>query len=680
MEHESGLNKRESYPFNFIVEEMDALVYVTDMDSHEVLYCNKKCYNEFGNIVGGKCYKILHTDKNFPCENCSLNYQEIAIENSSYSWELTNNVNQKTYLFSDKIVKDSCNKPLKVQVGIDITMQKKLEEQIFQQQTKNLETFESLFNSTIEGLILSDINKKCIRVNNIAPNLLGYHSKEMIGKNTLDFIGEESLDFVRKVIEKDDQSPYEAYMVRKNGETFPALIRSKYISLNDEKIRVSAVIDITQIKEKEKEISRLAYYDSLTNLPNRIFLGSLARAQILNNIKDKKYGAFIFIDLDHFKTINDTKGHIVGDKILIECARRLQRITVNSEILARFGGDEFILMIDTHTKNRDDAIFRIRSIASEILKIIREPFIIDDTQYSLSASIGISLYSKEISFEELLRRADTAMHSAKEKGRDNFSFFDPLLQKALERKAVVLERLREAIELNNIDIEYQKQVGVENNIVGVEALARWNDQQLGFVSPMEFIPIAEESGLIIKFGYYLIEEVIKVLNLWKSDKQKKHWRISINVSLSQFEREDFEFFIENLISGYKIDATLLRLEITESILLKNSDRAVEKINYLKALGITISIDDFGTGYSSLAYLKKLSIDELKIDKSFIQDILTNESDEAIVTAILGIGSKFGFEVIAEGVETEEIHKKLLDLGCEYFQGYFFSKPLPKERL
>jgi diguanylate cyclase (GGDEF)-like protein/PAS domain S-box-containing protein len=681
MVQEYKQGKKEINSFNFIIDEMDALVYVIDIQSYKILYSNKKCEDEFGDVVGKTCYKALQKNRDKPCIECPLSDENNRVLGKSLKWEHKNTLNGKTYLFSDKIVRDNITGGLsKVQVGIDISKQKILEEEILKQQSKTLETFEALFNSTIEGLIIYDRDKKCIRVNNMAPKLLGYSAEEMIGMYALDFIEESSCPLVSTVIEKDEQEPYEVFMVKKSGDSFPALIRGKNILLNDEKIRVSAIIDITQIKEKEAEVSRLAYFDALTSLPNRVLFKDRVNLLISKSARYKTFGAFLFIDLDYFKTVNDTKGHDIGDKILIECSKRLKKIIRSSDSLARFGGDEFILLIDTQKMNRFDAIDSIKTVANKILKIIRKPFIIEDSQYQLSASIGISIFNDETSFEELLRKADGAMYYAKEKGRDNFSFFDPLLQKSLDRKAIVLDRLREAIALNKIEIAYQKQVGLNKEVIGVEALARWNDEKLGFVSPAEFIPIAEEGGLIITFGYFLIEEVVKVLKEWEDDEIKSKWRVSINVSLSQFEKDDFEFFLEDIIYKYKVNANLIRLEITESLLLKNSNKAVRKIDFLKDLGLTISIDDFGTGYSSLAYLKKLSIDELKIDKSFIDDIVTNESDEAIVTAILGIGNKFGFDVIAEGVETEEMHEKLLKLGCKYFQGYLFFKPMSKEKL
>ena len=663
-----------------IIDEIDAVIYVIDAISYEILYANKKCITEFGDIIGQRCFSVLQENVSSPCGECSLSKDNITeLENNTFKWEQKNSKNNKTYFFSDKIIKLN-DKPVKVQIGIDITAQKQLEEKINLHKEQSLETFETLTNSTIEGLIIYDEHKECYQVNKVAPELLGYKAEEMIGMEAFDFVAPESMDIIREVIHHTNQEPYEAIMLRKDGSTFPALLRGKDIKLNGKELRVSAILDITQIKEKERIISDLAYYDSLTSLPNRVLLSDRVNQLLLKNKRTDHFGALMFIDLDHFKIINDTKGHISGDKILVDCAKRLKNTIRGYDTVSRFGGDEFIVLIDTRRTDKADAINDVTVVANKILRIFKEPFYINTSSFQLSASIGISLFNSNITFEEILKRADSAMYHSKDHGRNRFNFFDPQLQQKIERKALVLERLRKAIKEKSIQIYYQKQVDTNEKILGFEALARWNDEILGNVSPIEFIPLAEESGLIIEFGTYLIQETGKLLQLWAKDKEKKEWKISINISLSQFEKENFIYIVEDAVEDYNIPKNRLRLEITESILLKNVDRTLEKIQFFKNLGISISIDDFGTGYSSLSYLKKLSIDELKIDKSFVEDILTDENDETIILAIISIANKFGIEIIAEGVETQEVFEKLKELGCHSFQGYYFSKPLPLEQI
>ncbi len=674
------INLKSMDTLQFIVDGIDAIIYIIDIETYEILYANYHCQKEFGNVLGKTCYSVLQKDKRHACEECALFNNTYSKEiGATYKWEHYNSINNKHYIFSDRITLIN-NRKVKIQVGINISKQKELENQILEQQSKNLETFEALSNSTIEGLIIYDENKKCIKTNTVAPQLLGYTDEEMLGKNAFEFIAYESINHVKKVIKNTNQEPYEAVMLRKDGTKFPAILRGKDIQLEGKEIRVSAVMDITKIKEKEEEILKLAYYDSLTSLPNRSLLEDRASRLINKNGRNKNYGALMFVDLDNFKNINDTKGHIVGDLILVECAKKLSKTIRKYDTVARFGGDEFVILIDTQHNDKNSAVKSIRTVANNVLTKLSQPLTVETNEYQLTASIGIAIFNDHITFDELMKRADSAMYHSKDKGKNNFSFFDPKLQKEIERKTIITEKLRLAIKNKKIMVHYQKQFNQEQQVVGAEALLRWNDKVLGYVSPAEFINIAEESDLILQLGDYVIEESIKLLSSWEKDKIKKDWRISVNISIKQFEKSNFVKNVENNIFKYNIVPNKLRLEFTESLLFKNTDKALEKIHYLKNLGLTLSIDDFGTGYSSLSYLKKLPIDELKIDKSFIDDILTDENDETIVLAILSIGKKFGFEVIAEGVETKEMYEKLLTLGCEYFQGYYFAKPMPQEEL
>ncbi len=674
------INLKSTEALKFIIDGIDALIYIIDIETYEILYANQHCIEEFGDIVGKTCYSVLQKDKKQACDNCDLLDNKYPKEvGATYKWEHLNTKNNKYYIFSDKITLINDRK-VKVQIGINITKQKELETKILEQKTKNIETFEALSNSTIEGLIIYDENKHCVSTNSVAPELFGYNPNEMIGKNAFEFIAYESVNHVKQVINNQNQEPYEAIMLRKDGTKFPAILRGKDIQLEGKEIRVSAIMDITKIKEKEEEILKLAYYDSLTSLPNRSLLEDRANRLINKNSRNKNYGSLMFIDLDNFKNINDTKGHIIGDMILIECAKRLSKTIRRYDTVARFGGDEFIILIDTQHTDKNSAVKSVRTVANNVLTRLSKPLMIENTEYQLTASIGVAIFNDSITFDELMKRADSAMYHSKDKGKNSFSFFDPKLQKEIERKTLITDKLRRAIQNHKINIHYQKQYNHHQKVVGVEALLRWTDKTLGYISPIEFITIAEESDLILQLGNYVIEESIKLISSWEKDKVKKDWKISINISIKQFEKDNFVKNIENNIFKYNIVPNRLRLEFTESLLFKNTDKALEKINYLKNLGLTLSIDDFGTGYSSLSYLKKLPIDELKIDKSFIDDILTDENDETIVLAILGIGNKFGFEVIAEGVETKEMYEKLLTLGCRYFQGYYFAKPVPEEKL
>ena len=666
-----------------ILESTGALIYVIDLATYEILYANNISKEEFGDVIGKTCYKVLQKHQNSPCSFCPLQQPDInpllLPIGTVYNWENQNSINHKHYLFTDRIIEWRDKRKVKVQIGIDITKQKELEIQLLKEKNDFIDSFEILINSTIEGLIIYDENKYCIKTNSVAPKLLGYSKEEMIGKYALDFIAPSSENLVKRVIQNHNQEMYEAQMIRKDGSIFPAILRGRDLILLDKKIRVSAIIDASDIKAKEKEILQLAQYDSLTKLPNRLLLKELLSAMIKRVNRDIAYGALLFIDLDHFKLINDTKGHEIGDIVLIETAKRIKKCIRQIDIASRLGGDEFVVAVEIEEYEEEKVIDSITVIANKILKEIRKPYLIQNFDFRLTASIGIMLFKdSNHKIDELMKFADTAMYNAKEKGRNRYSYFDPKLQAILEQKADLTKHLREAIDNKMMFLNYQLQIDSQNEknkVIGVEALVRWNDPKKGIIGPNLFIPIAEETGLIIPLGNWILKEVMIQLKQWEVDEIKKDWRISVNVSYRQFEEDNFVHKLKSLIEKYKVNPHKLRLEITENLLIKDTQNVINKIGELNKIGVTISIDDFGTGYSSLAYLKQLSINELKIDKSFIEDILTDINDSIIVETMLSIGKKFNLEIIAEGVETQEQYEKLIEMGCSCFQGYLFGKPV-----
>lgn len=467
-------------------------------------------------------------------------------------------------------------------------------------------------------------------------------------------------------------------MLKKDGSTFPAMLRGRDIKILDKVIRISAVMDISELKLKEEENLKLAQYDHLTGIPNRLMLKEIFSYMSKKIKRNGYYGALLFIDLDYFKTINDIKGHTIGDVVLIETAKRLKNILRETDFIARLGGDEFIILIDTKNGDKNSVINNINVVSNKILKEIRKPYLILEHDLRLTASIGTILFKNNNNLDELMKYADTAMYSSKEKGRNRFSYFDPKLQQLIEEKIELTKQLREAIENKKLVLYYQPQILTQNNeskIIGVEALVRWNDSKKGLIPPNSFVNIAEETGLIIPMGRWILKEAAEQLKKWENDSEKKEWRISVNISHKQFERENFVHLIDSLIKEYNINPNKLRLELTENLLIKNTEETLDKIKELNEMGITLSIDDFGTGYSSLAYLKQLSIHELKIDQSFIRDILSDSNDFSIVETIISIGRKFNLDVIAEGVETKEHHEMLISMGCSYFQGYLFGLSL-----
>ncbi|MCK9455640.1 EAL domain-containing protein [Sulfurimonas sp.] len=440
---------------------------------------------------------------------------------------------------------------------------------------------------------------------------------------------------------------------------------------------------MTEQKKLEAEVLRLLNYDSLTNLVNRNFLNFFITKSIERSAKTSLYSALLFINLDNFKGVNNKCGNRIGDRLLVESANIIKKSLQKKDVISRVGGDEFVVLVETQEKDETHVIKIFAKTTQIILENLKNLCVIDKYEFYISASIGIKLFNNNIaSADELMLHANNAMCNAKRNGKNTFCFFDPKLQKMMEDKIKLTYSLKEAIEKDLMSLYYQTQIFTKKKekIVGVEALIRWNHPARGMISPADFIPLAEESGLIVPLGEWIIDEVCKQINIWKSDEIKKHWRISINVSSKQFELDSFVTTIKNIVDKNDINPTMIRLELTESLLIKNIDKVLDTLHKLKEMGFSLSIDDFGTGYSSLSYLKKLPINELKIDQSFIRDLTLDINDEIITKTIISIGEQFGLEVIAEGVETKEQYKKLVEIGCEYFQGYLFSKPVRAEQL
>ncbi len=436
-------------------------------------------------------------------------------------------------------------------------------------------------------------------------------------------------------------------------------------------------VDITARKTAEGKIENLAFYDSLTHLPNRRLLLDRLAHRMLNARRQQALCALLFIDLDNFKTLNDTRGHGQGDALLRQVAQRLSQAVRKGDTLARLGGDEFVLLLENLAPDPMQAASQAEVVVDKILAALRLPYDIDDHQYNITPSIGITLLGdNEESVEEPLRRADLAMYQAKSAGRNTFRFFDPQLQTAVMARSLLEDDLRAAIHDSQLHLHFQAQLGADNTLVGAEVLLRWRHPQRGMISPAEFIPVAEESGLILPLGQWVIDNACAQLACWSAHPSFAQLSIAVNVSSRQFHQHDFVEQVLNAIETTGANPQRLKLELTESLLVTNVDDVIAKMTALKARGIGFSLDDFGTGYSSLAYLKRLPLDELKIDQSFVRDTLSDANDAAIVTTIISLAERFGLGVIAEGVETEAQRSFLAEHGCKTYQGYLFSKPLP----
>lgn len=454
-----------------------------------------------------------------------------------------------------------------------------------------------------------------------------------------------------------------------NGQTIHIEYNGKGSISNGIYSLAGVIMDITSEKNNENKIKLMNYYDNITGIQNKkMFIEKFK--QLINNSSNKSKLGIIFFDIDNFKNINDSYGHEVGDEILLRLCKRIENILDGRHTFARFGGDEFIIAFSNVINQ-----IEIKDFLDELLLKVRKPFYVDSRKICCSISIGVSIYPNDSNrLDILLKTADMAMHTAKEEGKNRYKFFDINILNILKRQSEIEKALRTAIENNEIFMVFQPKISIKDEKVnGFEALVRWVNDELGFISPAEFIPIAESSGLIIDLGKYIIEESFKKCKeLYCSTKSKFH--IAINISDIQLREEGFISFISEMLEKYNIPPEFIEFEITEGVIMKSVVKNIELLIGLKRLGVSIALDDFGTGYSSLSYLKRLPIDVLKIDKSFVDGIGVDEKSEYIAESIIKLSHSLNLKVVAEGVETKEQLGYLDKMKCDVAQGYYFSKP------
>jgi len=536
-----------------------------------------------------------------------------------------------------------------------------------------------------EGIIITDAHKVILRVNQAFSHLSGYSAEEAIGqKPSLLKSGHHDEQFYRDMWEALDRDHYwhgEIWNRRKNGEVRPNWLTITAVTTAEGQVTnyVSAYSDLSQHKKDEAAIHSLAFYDPLTSLPNRRLLLDRLQHTLAASARHHNHGALLFIDLDNFKTLNDTKGHNIGDLLLIEVANRLQACVREGDTVARLGGDEFVVILEELSEESSQAAAQTEAVCDKMLAAISQPYLLQGYEYHGSTSIGISLFrNQEITMDELLKRADTAMYQAKSAGRNTLCFYDPAMQAALEVRTALESDLRRALAENQFRLYYQIQVDHTGHILGAEVLIRWQHPQLGLVSPLQFIPLAEETGLILPIGQWVLETACAQLKAWEADPFTRDLQLAVNVSAHQFHQPDFVEQVRQTLRSHALNPGRLKLELTESLVLDNIDDTIVKMQALRAAGVRFSMDDFGTGYSSLSYLTQLPLDQLKIDQSFVRNIGMKHNDAVIVQTIIGMAGTLGIEVIAEGVETED-QRAFLELhGCALCQGYLFGRPVPIE--
>lgn len=538
-----------------------------------------------------------------------------------------------------------------------------------------------------EGLIITDANGVIVKVNQAFHELTGYAAPEAIGQRPAILRSDRQdagfFQAMWRAIAGNGMWQGEIWNRRKNGDVFPAWLSISAVRGTHGEIThyVANFSDISEKKAAEEEIRNLAFFDVLTRLPNRRFLMERLQRVLAASGRSGHYGALLFIDLDHFKNLNDTRGHAVGDRLLLEVAYRLQAVVRASDIVARLGGDEFVVVLDELGHGEQHAATVAESVGNKVLSALRQPYLLTGQETLVSASVGVCIFRGDRDeLDELLKRADTAMYQAKKGGRNALRFFDPLMQAALHERALIEGLLRHALAQRQFALHYQVQVDESGRVVGAEALLRWFHPEHGTISPARFIPVAEETGWILAIGEWVIDTACALLRTWMQRPRFADVIIAVNVSASQFNQPSFVDQVKATVAKHGIDPARLKLELTESLLVQNIEEAVAKMEALKAIGIRFSMDDFGTGHSSLSYLKRLPLTQLKIDQSFVRDIASDPNDAVIVRTIISMGQTLGMNVIAEGVENDTQLALLREFGCQVFQGYLFGRPGPATEL
>lgn len=540
---------------------------------------------------------------------------------------------------------------------------------------------------TQDAIVITDAHSNIIRVNRAFTAITGYAPEEVMGRNPrIMSSGRHDQDFYaamwQQIAEKGSWAG-EIWDRRKNGEIYPKWLTITAVKngLGEITQYVAIFSDITERKRAEEEIRNLAFYDALTQLPNRRLFQERFHAALAASDRFDDYGAILFLDLDRFKLLNDTLGHEYGDLLLVEVAKRLRACVREMDTVARLGGDEFVVLLESISTEREDASHKVGLVAEKIREVLAQPYQLREHEHYSSPSIGITLFhGNDESMDMLTKHADAAMYHAKSAGRNAVRFYDPGLQLDLETRAMLENELRRAIENGELQLYYQVQVDSLHHVVGLEALIRWLHPQRGMVSPARFIPVAEESSIIIDIGNWVLDTACAQLAAWQADPRMSGLTLAVNVSAHQFRQPDFVQRVESALHRHRVEPARLKLELTESVVLDDLGEVADRMRVLKELGVLLSLDDFGTGYSSLSYLKRLPLDQIKIDQSFVRDIADDPDSAMMVCSIIDMARNFHLDVIAEGVETEAQLAFLAQKECLAYQGYLFGKPVPVQEL
>ncbi|OGB30651.1 MAG: diguanylate cyclase [Burkholderiales bacterium RIFCSPLOWO2_12_FULL_61_40] len=579
---------------------------------------------------------------------------------------------------------------------LDITQHKLAEQQRIEGQAALREAAlhtQTILDHMVDGVITIDAKGRMESFNKAASRMFGYAPEEVLGRN------------VNMLMPEPHHSQHDGYLQhyhmtgearvmgaprevegrRRDGSLFPMSLSISKIARGGQPIFIGLVRDVTERRQYEDEIRRLAFYDPLTGLANRRLLMDRLKHAIVTSDRSGQHGALMFLDLDHFKLLNDSLGHDVGDLLLQQVAARLQSCVREVDSVARLGGDEFVVLLEGLSPFPHEAAAQSEVIALKILDALGQAYTLRQHNHSSTPSIGIVLFMHgHETMDDVLKKADVAMYQAKAAGRNTVRFFDPAMQATASAHAELAKDMRHGLVKDEFVLHYQIQVQINEHgatvPTGAEALVRWNHPTRGLVPPAEFIPLAEETHIILPLGQWVLEAACAQLVAWSQVPATAQWTMAVNVSASQFSQPDFVAHVANALRKTGANAHLLKLEITESMLMDDVEDIIDKMGAIKAHGVRMSLDDFGTGYSSLSCLKRLPLDQLKIDQSFVRDLLTDPNDAIIARTVVALGHSLGLKVIAEGVESAEQRDMLAGMGCDAFQGYYFGRPMPASEL
>ena len=551
-----------------------------------------------------------------------------------------------------------------------------------------LQRLSMVIEQSPESIVITDTAGCILYVNEAFQRITGYARDEVLGRNPRILNGgltpRATYEQMWATLLAGEVWRGEFHNVRKDGSAYLELATIAPIKDAGGTVThyVAVKEDITQRKQSEALLHRLAYFDALTGLPNRALLHDRIAQAIRSGVRRESFGMLMLVDIDRFRQLNDTLGHAAGDRLLCEVAARLRASVREEDTVARHGDDDFAVLVERIGETEADALSHAEYVARKLQRTLQQPYVLGGTEgdrHFATLSFGISLFHDGVSsLESLLKQAEVALYRAKQDGRDIVRFFNPEMQAVVDAHARLEARMHEALEANAFRLFFQPQVNRRGVVIGAEALLRWPLDGGAMVSPAEFIPLAEDTGHIVRLGSWVLRSACAQLARWQMNEGTRHLKIAVNVSARQFHQPDFVASVKDTVRAAGVDPCRLELELTESAILSDMDETIRRMNELRALGIRFALDDFGTGYSSLSYLKRLPLDQLKIDQSFVRDMAEDEGSEAIVLAILSLSHALGLEVVAEGVERPEQRDFLRHHGCDCFQGYLFGKPLPME--